>query len=145
MNDLVISYEVNALIFLIIFGPPMVLTNYKLFKIARKGQRNNEILPGMIKKLSLKNISCCLLTVVCLVVLQIPTIIYIGLEMASKETPMLSDKVKLALLWAKTSSAMSSTFNCLIFFWKNRILRTEGIKLIKGMKICRSHSHSSNY
>jgi hypothetical protein len=35
---------------------------------------------------------------------------------------------------------MNSTFNCLIFFWKNKILRTEGMKLIKSMKICRSRS-----
>jgi hypothetical protein len=32
---------------------------------------------------------------------------------------------------------MNSTCNCLIFFWKNKILRTEGMKVIKGMKICR--------
>jgi hypothetical protein len=28
---------------------------------------------------------------------------------------------------------MNSTFNCLIFFWKNNILRTEGMKVIKNI------------
>jgi hypothetical protein len=32
---------------------------------------------------------------------------------------------------------MNSTFNSLIFFWKNKILRTEGMKIIKGLKVNR--------
>ena len=133
-----ISLKLHALIFLIVVGPPMVFINYKLFIIARKCRRNNGILPEVKKSFSFKNISSCLLAVACFVVLQIPTIIYAGLGMAPKETPMLSAKVKLALLWAKTYVTMNSTFNCLIFYWKNKILRKEGIKLMKGTKICRS-------
>jgi hypothetical protein len=130
-----ISLNLHALIFLIIFGPPMVFVNYKLFMIARRRRRYNGISPEIKRSFSFKNISTCLLAVACVVVLQIPTMIYVGFSMASKETPMLSNKVKLALLWGKTSVTMNSTFNCLIFYWKNKILRTEAMKLIKGMKI----------
>ena len=135
-----ISLDLHGLIFLIIVGPPMVFINYKLFIIARKSRRNNEISAEIKKSFSFKNISSCLLVVVCLVVLQFPSIIYIGLAMASKETPVLSDKLKLALLWTNTSVAINSTFNCLIFFWKNKVLSMEGMKVIKGVKICRSQS-----
>ena len=128
-----ISLHLHSLIFLTIVGPPMVFINYKLFIIARKSRRSNEKSPQIKKSFSFKNISSCLFAVACYVVLQFPAIIYIGLEMASTETPMLSDKVKLALLWTKTSVAMNSTFNCLIFFWKNKVLRMEGMKLIKGV------------
>ena len=124
-----------AVIFLIIVGPPLVFINYKLFIIARKSRRNNGMSREVKKSLSFKNISSCLLAVACFVLLQVPGIIYIRLEIASKETPMMSDTVRLALFWSKTSVAMNSTFNCLIFFWKNKILRTEGMKLIKGIKI----------
>ena len=129
-----ISLDLHSLIFLTIVGPPMVFINYKLFIIARKSRRNNRISPEMKKSFSFKNISSCLLAVACFVVLCIPAIIYTGLGLTS-ETPMLSDKVKLALLWSKTSFTMNSTFNCLIFFWKNKILRTEGLKLVRGVKI----------
>jgi hypothetical protein len=30
---------------------------------------------------------------------------------------------------------MNCTFNCLIFFWKNKVLRAEGLKVWKSMKI----------
>ena len=44
-NDLVISYEVGALIFYIILCPPILFINYKLITIARKSRRNNGISP----------------------------------------------------------------------------------------------------
>ena len=45
INDLVIPHEVGLLIFIIIYIPPMVFINYKLFKVARKSPQNNEISP----------------------------------------------------------------------------------------------------
>jgi hypothetical protein len=88
----------------------------------------------------LKNASSCLLAIACFVVLFIPRTVYIGFEMAWKETPRFSERIKLALLWGKTFASMNSTFNSVIFYWRNKILRTEGMKLIKGMKIRRSQS-----
>ena len=130
-NDFVIPFEVGLLIFIIIIVPPMLFMNYKLFAVARKSRRNNGISPEM------KTISSCLLTVACFVVLNIPACVYIGLSITSRETVSTSNNAILAEFWSSTIAAMNSTCNCLIFFWKNKILRTEGMKVIKGMKICR--------
>ena len=137
VNDLVISYQIGLLIFCVIFIPPMLFINYKLFNVARKNRRNNEISPEMKIFFPLKNISSCLLVVACLIVLSIPTFIYIGLRLTSKETEFTLDNAQIAALWTNTIISMNSTFNCLIFYWKNKTLRAEGMKVIKSMKICR--------
>ena len=138
INDLVIQYEVGLLICCTIFILPMLFINYKLFRVARKSRRNNGIPPNKMKKsFSWKNISSCLLVVACLMVSFIPTFVYIGLRRTSKETQSTLDNAQLAGLWAKTISSMSSTFNSLIFYWKNKILCAEGMKVIKSMKTCR--------
>ena len=137
INDLVISYQVGVFIFLIIFIPPMLFINYKLLKIARNSRRNNEILPDMKKSFSVKNVSSCLLVVACLTVLSIPTLVYFGLKQTSKETEHTLDNARIAGLWASTTTSMNSTFNRLIFYWKDKTLRAEGMKVIKSMKICR--------
>ena len=137
INDFIFSYEVSLSIFLIILFPPMLFINYKLFVIARKSRRNNGVSPEMKKTFSLKNISSCLLAVACFVVLSIPAFVYIGLRLTSKmKQSSLLVNADIAALWAETIAAFNSTFNCLIFYWKNKILRTEGMKVIKGMKIC---------
>jgi hypothetical protein len=38
------------------------------------------------------------------------------------------------LVWSSSVWAMNSTFNSLIFFWKNKVLRTEGVKILKTLK-----------
>ena len=136
-NDLIVSYEVCLLVFFTLFIPPMLLMNYKLFKVAKKSRRNTEMLPGMKKSFSLKNVSSCLLVVACQMAFYIPNFIYIGLRLTSKETEYVLDNAQLLGLWSRTASVMNSTFNCLIFYWKNKTLRAEGMKVIKSMKICR--------
>ena len=133
INHQVIPYVVGLLIFGIIFVSPMLLINYKLFTIARKRRRNKQISPEMKKSFSLKNISSCLLVVACLIGLSIISLVYVLLKLTLKE----KEFPELVGLWARTVASMNSTFNCLIFYWKNKILRTEGIKVIKSMKICR--------
>ena len=135
VNDFVISFPVLVLIYFIIISPPMLFINYKLFIIARKSRRNNGISPEMKRTFSLKNLSSCLLAVACFVVLSIPVFFYVGLRMTSKKQSLL-DNADIAGLWCKTFASLNSTFNCLIFYWKNKILRAEGMKVIKGMKIC---------
>ncbi len=131
LSETVISAREQRVIFVIIFLLPMIFINYKLFIIARKRHRNNRISLGM------KNISSCLLAAACILVLYIPGSVYIGLGINSKETSTLSDNSSLARFWNRTFLSMNSTCNCLIFYWKNKILRTEGMKLIKSMKLCR--------
>ncbi len=135
LSETVISAQVGLLTCLIILFPPMIFINYKLFIIANKSRRNKGISPEIKKTLSFKNISSCLLAAACLLVLTIPAAVYIGLGI--KETTMMFDNENLARLWMRTFFSMNSTFNCLIFYWKNKILRTEGMKLIKGMRLCR--------
>ena len=140
VNDL-ISNPVFVLICFIIISPPMLFINYKLFTIARKTRRNNGISPEMKKSFSWKNISSCLLAVACFVVLSVPVFVYIGLSTNLKDSSTL-DNANIAGLWARTIASMNSTFNCLIFYWKNKTLRTEGIKVIKSIKICSKSSPS---
>ena len=130
VNDFIFSFHVALLICLIILIPPMIFINYKLFIIARKSRRNNGISPEMKKTFSLKNISSCLLAVACFVVLSIPAFVYIGLSITTKESSTLI-YVRILALWSRTIASMNSTCNCLIFYWKNKILRAEGIKLLK--------------
>ena len=137
INDLVIPREVSLFIFCIIVIPPMLFINYNLFTIARKSRRN-EISPEMKKYFSMKtNISNCLLVVACLIVLFIPALIYIGLRLTLEETEFILNNTQLAGLWSRTIASMNSIFNCLIFYWKNKTLRVEGMKVIKSIKICR--------
>ena len=110
----------------------MIFINYKLFTIARKSRRNSEVAAEMKKSFSLKNISTCLRVVACLLVLSIPNLVFIVLRLTSKENKNTLDNAELAGLWATTADAMNSTFNYLIFYWKNKIQ-----KVIKEMKICR--------
>ena len=137
VSNLVVSYQVGFLIFGILFIPPMLFINYKLFTVARKNRRNKGIPPEIKKSFSLKNVSGCLLVVACLLVSSIPNVVYIVLRLTSKESEGTLDNAALAGLWSATTAAMNSTCNSLIFYWKNKTLRTEGMKVIKSMKMCR--------
>ena len=152
INSLVISYQVGLLMLGILYIPCMLLINYELFTVAMKNRRrrNKGILPERKKSFSFKNISGCLLVVACLLVLYIPSVVYIVLRLTSKEGENTLDKAGLVGIWCATTAAMNSTFNCLIFYWKNKTLRTEGMKIIKSMKIfrrsqsCLGHFEQSN-
>ena len=133
ISDFLRLYHVGLVIFIILYFPPMLFMNCKLFVVAEKFRRRKEKSPDLIKKsFSLKKLSSCLLAVVCFVVLTIPVFVYIGLRITSKEEEFTWDDVNLASLWSRTISSMNSTFNCLIFYWKNKILRSEGMKVIKA-------------
>jgi hypothetical protein len=132
VNDFVISNKWYAAILFSLFILPMLFINYKLFLVVRKSRKNKRISPDMKKTFSLKNISSCLLAVACVVVLSIPTFVYIRLKINSTES-----NANLALIRTRTIVLMNCTFNCLIFYWKNKMLRTEGLKVLKSLKICR--------
>jgi hypothetical protein len=137
VKDFVIRYQVHNVIFSLLLIPAMFFINYKLFLVVRKSRKNKRISTDMKKTLSLKNISSCLLVVACGVVVSIPGFIYVGLRINSPETTYTLDNANLAWMWTITIMLMNSTFNCLIFYWKNKVLRTEGWKFLKSMKICR--------
>ena len=134
VNNFVISYQVHVLILFIPLIPAMLFINYSLFLVVRKNKR---ISPELKKTFSFKNISSCLLVVACVVVSFIPWCVYIGLRLNSPETAHTLDNANIAWKWGITISSMNCTFNCLIFYWKNKVLRTEGLKVLKSLKICR--------
>ena len=137
VNDFVISDQVHAVIICILFMPPMLFINYKLFLVVRKSRKNKRISPEIKNASSLKTISSCWLAVACVVVLSIPISVYIGLTIHSTESTYTLDNANLAALWAKTMALTNCTFNCLIFYWKNKVLRTEGWKVVKSITVCR--------
>ena len=138
VNDMVISLPVVLGIFFVIVFPPFAFLNYKLFKISRKvrgdiaNPRDNTTSPDVSAlHVKLKNISTCLLAVGCLLLMFIPVFIFIAFNFAEKLT---SENTRVSKFWADTVANANSTLNCLIFFWKNDVLRKEGVKMLKSLK-----------
>ena len=71
--------------------------------------------------------------------------LHIGLRITPKEGTFTLNNAELVALWARTISSVNGTCNCLIFYWKNKILRTVGMKVIKGMIICRRVRSQSDH
>ena len=136
LNDHVISFQVHLIIFLVLVSPPMLFLNYKLLVVIRRSRRDRRVSPEMKKTFSLKNISSCLLAVACFVTLSIPAFVYAGLKM-NYGALTLDHHVNLIGTWGLTIASKNSTFNCLIFFWKNKIIRTEGLSVIKSINMAR--------
>ena len=129
----VFMYNVSILIFFTCIFPPMLFINCKLFTISRKGRRNNVVSPEK-RTFPIKTLSSCLLSVTCFFLLSIPAFVYTGLRVNFKDVTVL-DGVSIVQLWARTMSAMNSTMNCLIFFWKNKILYTEGMRNFQSLRM----------
>ena len=136
-SDLIISYQLRRLIYFVIYIHSMLFINYKLFTIARKSRRNNEISPEVKKSVSFKNVSSCLLVVACLTSTYIPLFICFGLRLTSKETVNALGNAEIAALWSRTTGSMNSTFSSLIFYWKDEALQNEGMKVIGSMNVYR--------
>ena len=130
-------------VFLLLFLLLFVYTNYKMLEIA-KSKREDEraislktstLLNDKRKKwiLNFKNISTCSLAVGCFFVCSCPQLVYSALRLAS-ETPFHDRKFLLFSLWSRTFISINSTLNCLIFFWRNSILRREGMKIINSVR-----------
>ena len=129
-RNLLISLPVAGIIFSIITFPPFIFINYKLYRISKKHGRRNAVLPQRKSRIDLKNISTCLLAAACLFFLSITVSVYIALALYDASTT----NAKLCYFWAKTIAVMNSTCNSLIFFWKNKVLRAEGMKILKTLK-----------
>ena len=138
VNDWITSYAVTLGIFFLLVFPPFLFFNYKLCAISRKvrrdlaNRRDNVSLPETATlRVNLRNISSCLLSVGCLMLVCTTAFFYIGFYFAEGPT---SENVRMALFWTTTIGNANSSLNCLIFFWKNDVLRKEGIKAVKAFK-----------
>ncbi len=135
--DILIAVYILLVLFLIIYG------NYRIFTIAKSKREDRRVAPTTAGRstdesrkrriLNLKNISTCSLAVGCFFVCSCPQIINSSLLSAS-ETPFYDQQVLLFPLWSHTFLSINSTFNCLIFFWRNSILRREGTKIINALR-----------
>ena len=86
---------------------------------------------GKRNKLRLKDINTCLLAVACLVFFSVLTGVYVLFGLIEGLT---SDNARLSLAWVVTTFVVNCSLNSLIFFWKSKVLRNEGIKIIKKIK-----------
>ena len=131
VNVKVIVPAAGTVIFVVIAFPPFMFINYKLYRISKQNRRNNAISPQQRNKINLKNVSVCLLAAACVVVLSIPTGLFVVFSFLGKAT---TTNAKLSYVWALAMYTINSSFNSLIFFWKNKVLRAEGIKILNTMK-----------
>ena len=129
-NDLVIRGRVSFIILLALFFPPFMFVNFKLFIIARKIKREQAVSSGERPTINLKSISTGLWLVACLMLLYIPSCFHLAFNFAGKSR----NTLELSYVWTYTCVTMNCTLNSLIFFWKNKVLRTEGIKILKTLK-----------
>jgi hypothetical protein len=81
---------------------------------------------------NLKNISTCSLAFGCFFLCSCPSIVY---ATYSRSGQLYDDEQVLSFgLWSNTSFSINSTLNCVIFFWRNSILRREGMKILNAFK-----------
>ena len=129
------------MVFILTFLFVFIYLNYTTYIIAKSKSKSIRSTHGhqdmKAKKLNLKDTSTCLVAVGCFIICSSPTIICWILH------PMLDTLANdrpghMLRIWLGTSFAMNSTFNCLIFFWKNSILRREGMKTLKCFQSARS-------
>jgi hypothetical protein len=122
--------------------------NYNIFIIAKSKRRGESVTPSSSttsvndderrkRKMDWKNISTCSIAVGCFFICSCPQLVYSLLRLTT-DTLSQDKHSWIFNLWSNTFSAMNSTFNCLIFFWKHSILRREGMKTIKYFQFVRS-------
>jgi hypothetical protein len=70
------------------------------------------------------------LAVACFFICSLPTMIYSALRLTSNK-PFYDRQVLIIGILSGTFVSMNSTFNCLIFFWRNSVLHREGMKVVK--------------
>ena len=138
--NIVIAVFVSSLLFLFVYS------NYKLFVIAKSKRRDltvgvaplttetSNVDKDVKKRISnLKIISTCSLAVCCFFLCFSPQIAYSALRLSSHAS-LYDKQIFFFHLWSSTFAAMNSTFNCLIFFWRNSILRREGLKIVNALR-----------
>jgi hypothetical protein len=137
-----VSYKIGSAMMTVILSFAVCLfafLNYKIFIIAKSKQINEIIMLGPQSSVhtrkkkhfqGFQHICTCTLAVVCSLTCTCPPIVYLGLCW-KWETPLYGKQFSSLALWATTSVSMSSTFNCLIFFWRNTVLRREAMEIMK--------------
>ena len=96
--------------------------------------QNDNVQDKQRNKLSPKNISTCILAVACFILCALPGMIFNGIIFSQGKSTFDKDHYKVFLLWIRTLITMNSSFNTLVFFWKNSTLRKEGKQILKKIR-----------
>ena len=129
-------------VFVLSFLLLIIYFNYNMFIIAKskdksRSTRRGEAEGNPRRKFNLKQISTCLIAVGCFFICSFPLILYsvlrctYTLSQHGQYTPIFR-------FWAMTFVSMNSTLNCVIFFWRNSVLRREGMKIVGCFRSARS-------
>ena len=138
-NDLIIKKTALITTFFLLFSCMFIYLNYKTLMIAKSKSIQIKVAPineQNIKRseLSLRKMSTCSLAVLCFCVCCCPEVIHSLYNFKTSKTPLSREKEKTFCLWSVTFVCANSTFNCLILFWRNTVLRREGMRLVKYMR-----------
>ena len=132
--------HVLIVVFLSLFLLLFVYFNYKILIIAKSKRSSERVVStnatpveNNYKISNLKNISTCSLVVGCFFVCSSPQIIHSSLRLAAGMS-LYDRQVWLFNIWSITLISINSTLNCVIFFWRNSILRREGMKTINAFR-----------
>ena len=134
--NIIIAIYMSLLLFL------FVCANCKMLSIAKSKRGNESVAPSFATSVNnnrktrvknLKSISTCYLAVGCFLVCSCPYIMFSVLRFTSGAPP-LDREVRLFNIWTCTFVSINSTLNCLIFFWRNSILRREGMKIVNAFR-----------
>lgn len=123
-----------------------IYLNAKMYLIAKTRPRNATVHAvtatsraaenGIKRRMEhFKNISTCSLAFVCFCISSFPAMLVAGLRSARK----IPEDDWLVSLWSMSFVSMNSTINCLVFFWKNPILCSEGVKLVNRLRRSLNH------
>ena len=135
-NSQTVAVNIIILICISLLLLLFVFANWKMFTIAKSKRSDERVVPSFatsvnnnrkIRVINLKSISTCSLAVGCFFVCSCPHIIYSALRF----TPVVAQYDRqywLFHMWTSTFLSINSTLNCLIFFWRNSILRRERMK-----------------
>ena len=147
LSPLIYFYETKfpdalIIVFISLLLFAFIYLNYKMLFIAKSKREDKRITPAdaamnsneerKLHMIVFKNISTCWLAVGCFFIFCLPEFIY-SVICATLNCELQDIQVILLGIWSNTFLFMNSTFNCLIFFWKNSFLRREGVKTVKTL------------
>ena len=137
----IIAVNIISVLYMSLLLFLFVYANCKMYTIAKSKRRDKRVAPSCATSMNnnrktrvknLKSIATCSLAVGCFfVICSCPYIIYSVLRFTS-EVPPYERQVLLFNIWSNTFVSINSTLNCVMFFWRNSILRREGMKIINA-------------
>ena len=133
--NVIIAIYMSLLLFLFVYA------NCKMYTIAKSKRGDERVAPSFAtsvnnnwktRAINLKSISTCSLAIGCFFVCFCPYIIFSVYRFTG--AAQFARQVLLYNIWTSTFVSINSTLNCVIFFWRNSILRREGMKIMNAFR-----------